>query len=55
LQFRLTDAGQVAIEVPDLNESERPCKHAYVFKLAGFGFLGQTAPRKQRKNKKHEP
>ncbi len=36
--FSLTEAGQVVLDVPDLSESQRPCKHAYVFKLAGFSF-----------------
>ncbi len=38
VQFGLTEAGQPIIDVPDLSESKRPCKHAYVFKLSGFNF-----------------
>ena len=38
LKFSLTEAGQVVLDVPDLSESQRSCKHAYVFKLAGFSF-----------------
>jgi hypothetical protein len=34
----LTDAKQVIIDVPDLNEDQLPCKHAYAFKLTGLGF-----------------
>jgi len=40
LRFSLTDARQVVIDVPDLSESQRPCKNAYTFKLTGFKYGG---------------
>ncbi len=36
LKYEIGDDGRISIEPPDLKESARPCKHAYVFKLTGF-------------------
>ncbi len=36
LKFNVNAKKQLVIDVPALNESQRPCKHAYVFKLTGF-------------------
>ena len=36
VDYRLNEDGQPVIEVPDLKPQERPCGHAYAFKLTGF-------------------
>jgi len=36
LDYKVNPAKQLVISVPDLNENQRPCKDAYVFKLSGF-------------------
>ena len=36
IEYKVNAQKQLVINVPDLNESQRPCKYAYVFKLTGF-------------------
>ena len=36
MDYKVNPAKQLVISVPDLNENQRPCKDAYVFKLSGF-------------------
>ncbi|MBN1420445.1 MAG: alpha-L-fucosidase [Planctomycetes bacterium] len=43
LRFRVDDAKQIAIDVPDLAPEKRPCRHAYAFELTGFALsLGEA-------------
>ncbi|MFW6107328.1 MAG: alpha-L-fucosidase [bacterium] len=36
LPHKLNDAGQLVIDVSSVKEDQRPCEHAYAFKLTGF-------------------
>ncbi len=36
LKFSINNTKQLIIETPDLNTEERPCEHAFAFKLTGF-------------------
>ncbi len=36
LKHSVNEAKQLVIELPSLSEKQRPCEHAYVFKLTGF-------------------
>ena len=36
VQYSVNEADQLVIDVPEVKQSQRPCKHAYVFKLTGF-------------------
>jgi len=36
LKHGINEARQLVIEIPSLNEDQRPCKYAYTFKLTGF-------------------
>jgi alpha-L-fucosidase len=36
IDYKVNPAKQLVISVPDLNENQRPCKDAYVFKFSGF-------------------
>ena len=36
LAYRVNDAKQLVIDTSSVKANERPCEHAYAFKLAGF-------------------
>lgn len=36
LRFQLDQNRRLQIEIPNLDETQRPCRHAYVFQLEGF-------------------
>lgn len=36
MKYRVNDAQQLVIAVPDLKAAQRPCQHAYAFELTGF-------------------
>jgi len=36
LSFTVNDSKQLSIKIPALSESQRPCRHAYAFKITGF-------------------
>jgi len=36
IYYRMNSADQLVIKIPELAEHERPCKHAYVYKISGF-------------------
>ena len=36
VSYRVNDEHQLVIEVPDLRADQRPCDHAFAFKLTGF-------------------
>ena len=38
LSHRVTDQGQVTIDLPDLTPGQRPCRDAFVLRLTGFSF-----------------
>jgi len=42
LKHTINDEGRLIVHLPELNESQRPCQHAYSFKLTGFGLEAAT-------------
>jgi len=36
LRYQVNTAKQLVVDPPELDENQRPCKHAYVFKITGF-------------------